>query len=107
MELGAEITGIIPALITVYFVEVGLILVVAPWTTFWDRNYFVESFPFLEAILTSHVGRGGVTGVGLVSLGAALADVAFAIRWLVALWRSPAPPDDSILADTTPRSGLV
>ena len=107
MALGAEITGIIPALITVYFVEVGLILVIAPWTTFWDRNYFVESFPFFEAILTSHVVRGGVTGVGLVSLGAALADVAFAIRWLVALWRSPAPADDSILADTTPRSGLV
>ena len=69
MELGAEITGIIPALITVYFVEVGLVLVVAPWTTFWDRNYFVESFPFLETILTSHVVRGGVTGVGACQPG--------------------------------------
>lgn len=107
MALGAEITGVISALITVYFVEVGMVLVVAPWTMFWDRNYFVESFPFLEAILTSHVVRGGVTGVGLVSLGAALVDVTVAIRRLVTLWLSPAPPDDSILADTTRRSGLV
>ena len=65
-----------PALITVYFVAVGVVLVVAPWTMFWDRNYFAELFPFLEAILTNHVVRGGVTGVGLVSLGAALVDVA-------------------------------
>ena len=96
-----------PALITVYFVAVGVVLVVAPWTMFWDRNYFVELFPFLEAILTNHVVRGGVTGVGLVSLGAALVDVAVAIRRLVTLGLSAMPPGDSILADTTPRSGLV
>ena len=96
-----------PALITVYFVAVGVVLVVAPWTMFWDRNYFVELFPFLEAILTNHVVRGGVTGVGFVSLGAALVDVAVAIRRLVTLGLSATPPGDSILADTTPRSGLV
>ena len=84
-----------------------MVLVVAPWTAFWDRNYFVESFPFLEAILTRHVVRGVVTGVGLVSLGASLVDVAVAIRRPVRLWLSPAPPDDSILVDTTPRSGIV
>ena len=60
-------------------------LIVAPWTVYWDRNYFVESLPILEAALTSHVVRGAVTGVGVLSAGAALVDVAAAVarilRW--------------------------
>ena len=51
-------------------------LTVAPWTVYWDRNYFVESLPVLQAVLTSHVVRGAVTGVGVLSVGAATVDVA-------------------------------
>ena len=85
----------------VYFVEVGVILVVVPWTTFWDRNYFVESVPLLETILTAHVARGGVTGVGLFSLGAALVELGALVR------RRATAPDDAILSDTAPRSRIM
>jgi hypothetical protein len=27
------------------FLEVGLLLVVLPWSGFWDRNYFVSAAP--------------------------------------------------------------
>ena len=78
-------------------------LIVAPWTTFWDRNYFVESLPLLEGVLTSHVVRGGVTGVGVLSVGVAVVDVAATI--IRAFWRSPTVGDDkSIFADAAPRS---
>lgn len=63
----------------VYFIEVGLVLIVAPWTTFWERNYFVEATPWLQMILTSHVVRGAVTGFGVISIGVAVVDAAFAI----------------------------
>ena len=78
-------------------------LIVAPWTTFWDRNYFVESLPLLEGFLTSHAVRGGVTGVGVLSVGVALFDVGATI--MRAFWRSPTVGDDeSMLVDATPRS---
>ena len=31
--------------VVLYFLEAGLMLVVVPWTRFWDRNYFVELQP--------------------------------------------------------------
>ena len=62
-------------LIIIYFLEVGLVLIVAPWTTFWDRNYFIEALPFVQAMLTTSVMRGSVSGVGLLNLGAAAVDL--------------------------------
>ena len=87
----------------VYFAEVGLVLIVAPWTTFWDRNYFVESLPWLEGFLTSHAVRGGVTGVGVLSVGVAFFDVASTIVRL--FWPHPGVgEDESMFADAAPRS---
>ncbi|MCY4029856.1 MAG: hypothetical protein OXH75_26515 [Acidobacteria bacterium] len=63
------------SLLIVYFLEAGLVLLVAPWTTFWDRNAFVEVSPLAEAFLTAHAVRGGVSGVGLLNLGAGLVEL--------------------------------
>jgi hypothetical protein len=51
-----------------YFLEVGLLLVLLPWSMFWERNYFVELFPWLLAILRNNFVRGGVSGLGVVNL---------------------------------------
>lgn len=64
------------SLLIVYFFEVGLVLLVAPWTSFWDRNLFVEANPLAEAVLTMHVVRGGVSGLGLLNLGAGVVELA-------------------------------
>jgi hypothetical protein len=45
---------------------VGVVLVVAPWTTLWDTNYLLH--PALRAVLLSSVTRGTVTGIGLVNI---------------------------------------
>jgi hypothetical protein len=37
-------------LLVVYFLEVGLLLVLLPWFAFWDRNYFADAFPLLGAV---------------------------------------------------------
>jgi hypothetical protein len=51
-------------------------LILIPWSAFWDRNYFVEAVPVLGAILTNNFTRGAVSGLGVVNLLAALAELA-------------------------------
>lgn len=58
------------------FVEVGLLLIVLPWSTFWERNYFVYAWPALRPVLTNEFVRGAVSGLGLVNLFAGFAELA-------------------------------
>ena len=47
-----------------------------PWTSFWDHNYFVQLVPGITGVLRSNYVRGAITGLGLVNLWAALAELA-------------------------------
>ena len=53
-----------------------MLLILIPWSAFWDRNYFVESLPALGALLTNNFVRGAVSGLGVVNLLAALGELA-------------------------------
>ena len=57
-------------------IEAGLLLILIPWSAFWDRNYFVESVPSLHALLTNNFVRGAISGLGVVNLLAALGELA-------------------------------
>jgi hypothetical protein len=50
--------------------------VLIPWSAFWERNYFVEWSAALKALLTSNYTRGAISGLGLVNVWAALAELA-------------------------------
>jgi hypothetical protein len=69
-------------LFAAYFLEAGLILIVAPWSAFWDRNFFAAAMPVLRDVAASPYARGAVSGLGLVTLLAGVADLgaAFASR---------------------------
>jgi hypothetical protein len=69
-------------LLAAYFLEAGIVLIVAPWSRFWDRNFFAERLPAIEQLLSSPFARGAVSGVGLVTTLAGLAEfgAAFATR---------------------------
>jgi hypothetical protein len=62
-------------LFAAYFLEAGFILAVAPWSAFWDHNRFAETRPALEALLSSPYARGAVTGVGVITALAGLAEL--------------------------------
>jgi hypothetical protein len=51
---------------------VGLILVIAPWTSLWDANYLLSPYPVLRSLLLSAFTRGTVSGLGLVNIVLAL-----------------------------------
>ena len=64
------------------FLEVGLLLIVLPWSAFWERNYFAYAWPALRPVLTNHFVRGGISGLGLVNVFAGFAELVpvFAVR---------------------------
>ncbi|MDP6581184.1 MAG: hypothetical protein QF681_11050 [Vicinamibacterales bacterium] len=66
-----------------YFLEAGLVLLVAPWTMFWERNLFVESSLLLGGVMRYAAVRGAVSGVGVVNLCAGLWELGVSLRRMV------------------------
>jgi hypothetical protein len=62
-----------------FFLEVGLLLVILPWSEFWDHNYFAATLPPVRSLVTSNFVRGGVTGLGVINLVVGLAELALVI----------------------------
>ena len=58
-----------------FFFEVGLLLVVLPWSGFWERNYFAYAWPSLRPVLANNFVRGAVSGLGFVNLVAGFAEL--------------------------------
>ena len=63
-----------------FALEVGLFLVVFPWRDEWQLNYFQNLSPTFEAIWDQPYFKGALTGLGLVNVYIALAEI---IRLLI------------------------
>jgi hypothetical protein len=70
------ISFITRVLFVAYFLEAGLILVVAPWSGFWEHNFFVGRLPALQPLLSNLFVRGAVSGIGAITAFAGLAELA-------------------------------
>jgi hypothetical protein len=55
---------------------VGLVLLVVPWSPFWDRNFFLDLWPALAPVTRNNLVRGAVSGLGIINLWAAMAELA-------------------------------
>jgi hypothetical protein len=62
-------------LLVTFFLEVGFVLIVAPWSSFWDRNYFAESLPLVDAIISNNYVRGAVSGLGVINVAAGIVEL--------------------------------
>ncbi len=62
-----------------YF-EIGVLLLLIPWTGFWTKNYFVNHSPWMATMAKNYFFRGAVSGIGL-------ADMWLAAYELWHLWR--------------------
>jgi polyferredoxin len=58
-----------------FFIEVGLLLIVLPWSSFWERNYFAAVIPAIQPLLTNNFIRGAVSGLGVLNLLAGFAEL--------------------------------
>lgn len=52
----------------VFYIELGLLLAVLPWTRLWTENGLVTSLPKLREIMQMNFVRGLVSGIGLVDV---------------------------------------
>jgi hypothetical protein len=86
-------------LLTAFFFEAGLVLLIVPWSIYWEQNYFVQSLPAVQAFIANDFVRGAVSGLGLVNLLAGLVEIwAFLTTRhvpepVVSISRAPAPED--------------
>ena len=62
-------------LLTAFFLETGAVLLLAPWSEFWDRNYFAQGLPLIHALMINNFVRGAVSGLGVVNMVAAVAEL--------------------------------
>ena len=74
------------ALLIVYLLEAGLVLLVAPWSTFWERNLLGATVPTLGGVMRLAAVRGAVSGIGVVNLCAGAWQLAVS---LIAMARPP------------------
>lgn len=64
-------------LLIVFCMELGLFLIVFPWTSLWDSNLF-SSIPERRGwrdIWNNAYVRGGVSGIGVINLYIALGEI--------------------------------
>ena len=61
--------------IVAFFFEFGIALLVVPWSSFWDRNYFAEMVPVVHTIIKNNFVRRAVSGLGLINLASGLAEL--------------------------------
>lgn len=66
--------------LAIFTFEVGLFLVVFPWTEKWDLNYFQDLVPVLKTVWNDPYFRGAVTGLGFVNMYIACLQVVRLLR---------------------------
>ncbi len=52
----------------VFYIELGMLLAILPWTRVWTDNSLILSYPNFRAFLQQNFVRGTVTGIGLVDI---------------------------------------
>jgi hypothetical protein len=51
-----------------FWLELGLALILVPWLDLWDTNYFLYQYPALALVLKNPFLRGAISGLGLVNV---------------------------------------
>jgi hypothetical protein len=55
-------------LLVIFCLEIGLFLLIFPWTAYWDSNYFASLIPQWHLYWDNMYIRGAVSGLGVVNL---------------------------------------
>jgi hypothetical protein len=58
-----------------FCLEIGLFLLIFPWTEYWDGNYFSGLFPQMRDYWNNMYIRGAVSGLGVVNLCISFAEI--------------------------------
>jgi hypothetical protein len=70
--LPSNMNRVLSALLVVVLCMTGAILFYLPWTSVWEKNYFLIHFPSLMRILLHPSFRGAVSGLGVLDIFVAI-----------------------------------
>ena len=62
-------------LLVTFCLEIGLFLLIFPWSDYWSTNYFSSVLPEWRLYWTNTYFRGAVSGLGVANLYIALVEV--------------------------------
>jgi hypothetical protein len=48
--------------------ELGVVLILLPWSDVWDVNYFLYQYPSLGFFLKNSYLRGMISGLGVINI---------------------------------------
>jgi hypothetical protein len=65
-------TRLLRVVLLLLWLELGLMLILVPWSDMWDINYFLYQYPALGLIMKNPYLRGAVSGLGLMNVLLAL-----------------------------------
>ena len=54
------------------WLEMGLVLILVPWSEFWETNYFLYQYPLLGFFVKNAFVRGAISGLGIMNVFLAL-----------------------------------
>src|SRR5258706_5755361 len=52
----------------IFFIELGMVLLVIPWTSLWQQNHLTLGHPALQQLVEHPFTRGAISGLGLLNL---------------------------------------
>jgi hypothetical protein len=58
-----------------FCLEIGMYLLIVPWTESWDGNYFSALLPHMKSYWDNLYVRGAVSGLGAVNLYISLSEI--------------------------------
>jgi hypothetical protein len=54
------------------WLELGLALILVPWSDIWEINYFLYQYPALSFFANNPFTRGAISGLGIINVFLAL-----------------------------------
>jgi len=63
---------VIRVLFLLIWIELGLVLVLVPWSEMWEANYFLLRYPVFDVFARNPYFRGAISGLGVMNIFFAL-----------------------------------
>jgi hypothetical protein len=65
-------TRLLRVVLLLIWLELGLVLILVPWSEIWDVNYFLYQYPALGLFVKNPYLRGAISGLGVMNVFLAL-----------------------------------
>ncbi len=59
---------ILRVILSLFWLELGMALILLPWFEIWEKNYFLYRYPELASFVKNSFLRGAISGLGLMNI---------------------------------------